>query len=462
MTRRIVWGLALVGSVGFGGLGAIGCGKQGEDSSSRNEREPPDSGGAVDGAVDGSFPVDLGDADDPVDAGGGNECLKLGASCGSAGDCCSGICQGEVCATPACTSDDKACTTDTDCCSGRCEEGSCAPLNSSCKTLGNACSSSAECCSGRCADDNTCQPSSFCGQQGDACSTGADCCGGICNVDAGTKGTCAKPPSGSANCKLVDGELCSGGVITDGGIPDCGGECCSRACAPWGPTGVFICQPASGCRMTGGVCTKDSDCCGSEGMPGTEGLAKFVTCQIASGATTGVCRNPQGCNPDGAVCKLATMSCNATCDCCSGNCNQADTCKQDSLGVPRCAGAKCVEPGGACASSANCCDGAPCVPNPSEEGPRFICHTGGSCVAKCGACTTNADCCPGASCIAKPGSTEGICGPCARDPDAGASDGGGVTDGEAPCALYGQQCEVGDDCCSGVPCTKGTCHHEIR
>jgi len=31
-------------------------------------------------------------------------------------------------------------------------------------------------------------------------------------------------------------------------LPICGGECCSRACFPYGPTGVLICQPPSGCR----------------------------------------------------------------------------------------------------------------------------------------------------------------------------------------------------------------------
>jgi len=469
MTRRRIGELALIGSLTLGGWGLAGCGKASvEDPALEDPVNVEDGGSDSSVGEDGSAPTDGGDA--PADSGtdsgtdaGGHDCLKLGSLCGSSGECCSGMCKDDVCSVPSCTSDQGACTSDGDCCSGNCEDGACVALNPACKTLGNECSGANECCSGRCAD-GTCQPSSFCGQQGDACSGDADCCGGICNIASGSsKGTCAKPSSGSANCDLVDGELCSdGAILDDGGVPTCGGKCCSRACAPWGPTGVFVCQPASGCRVVGDTCTKDSDCCGSEGMPVAP--QKPVTCVIEAGKSVGVCRNPQGCAPDGAVCKLATMSCNATCDCCSGNCNQVDSCKQDSLGAPRCAGVECVQPGGACASSANCCDGLPCVPNPDESGPPFVCFAGGSCVPKCGACTTNADCCPGSSCIAQPGGTQGVCGPCtdAETPDGGAPDDAGTPDGDAPCSLYGQQCETDGDCCNGVPCTNGTCYYQIR
>ena len=81
---------------------------------------------------------------------------------------------------------------------------------------------------------------------GRAARPGSDCCTGTCTVAAGaTLGTCgANPPSGPANCGVVDGQLCGGtasdgGVVrNDAGLPACGGPCCSRACAPWGPTGV--------------------------------------------------------------------------------------------------------------------------------------------------------------------------------------------------------------------------------
>jgi hypothetical protein len=165
------------------------------------------------------------------------------------------------------------------------------------------------------------------------------------------------------------------------------------------------------------------------------------------------------------------MSCNASCDCCSGNCETMDTCKQDNLGVPRCASGQCAAAGAACASSANCCGGTPCVPNSAGAGaPPYVC-AGTSCVAACGACTNSADCCPGTSCVTSPGSTQGVCGPCGSAPggDAGTGalpDGGAAGSPEGggtgpSCALYGQVCTVAADCCGGVPCD-GRCELVTR
>jgi hypothetical protein len=155
------------------------------------------------------------------------------------------------------------------------------------------------------------------------------------------------------------------------------------------------------------------------------------------------------------VCKLKTMSCNSSCDCCAGNCEKDDTCKQDNVGVPRCTGAQCLDAGSSCASSADCCNGAPCVPSASGS-PPYVCF-GSACVPSCGACTNNADCCPGSSCVAQAGSAAGICGPCGGPPppaDSGAppppADGG-------RCALYGQACTTSADCCSKIPCSGGFC-----
>ena len=197
-----------------------------------------------------------------------------------------------------------------------------------------------------------------------------------------------------------------------------------------------------------------------------------VTCVITSPSTIGVCRNPMGCKPDGDVCKLKTMSCNSSCDCCAGNCETKDTCKQDNMGVPRCAGAQCVNPGGSCASSANCCGGMPCVPNPVDGGtPPYVC-SGMSCIGACGACTDNADCCSGTSCVIAPGSTHGICGPCGGGggndggSGGGPGDGGGGTGGSPDaggggggptCTLFGQLCTTSAECCNGAQCTGGRC-----
>jgi hypothetical protein len=420
------------------------------------------------GGVASRGPLDAGLTPGVFAEGGAGSCLSFGAGCAAGSDCCGGACNSGVCSYPACVSDHEACTANGNCCSQSCVGGTCAALNQACKTLGNQCASGGECCSKLCSN-GTCQPSSFCGQAGDGCATGTDCCTGACTVAAGaTLGTCdANPPSGPANCGAVDGELC-GGTAPDGGIvrnaaglPACGGPCCSRACAPWGPTGALVCQPASGCHVVGDLCTADGDCCGSAGLPG--GSGKPVTCVITAPSRVGICRNPMGCKPDGDVCKLKTMSCNSSCDCCSGNCETKDTCKQDNVGVPRCAAAQCVAAGGACASSANCCNGAPCVPNAASGGaPPFVC-SGTSCIASCGPCTNNADCCPGSSCIAPAGHVGGICGPCAPSggdagsgpgDDGGAgSDAGASDSGAGPtCALYGQVCTSASQCCNGVPC----------
>ncbi len=257
-------------------------------------------------------------------------------------------------------------------------------------------------------------------------------------------------------------------MYLDSGLPRCGGGCCSRACAPWGPTGVLICQPASGCRPVGDLCAKDGDCCGSTGIAG--GSGKAVTCDLSAGGPLGVCRLPMGCKPNGDVCRLSQMQCSETCDCCSGNCHE-DTCLQDNLGVPRCAFGQCVAAGGSCASSADCCGLNPCVPNAGGM-PPFVCAQS-ACVAICGACSTNADCCPGSACAIAQGSTSGICGPCSGPYDAGTSypDGGPPyvdagpnypPDSGSACSLYGQICSATSPCCGAVPCTNGRCIYPVN
>jgi hypothetical protein len=428
------------------------------------------SGGGADGGDATSSSGSVGDGGNPFGSDGG--CATLGNACKTGSACCSGDCVSGACGFPGCTSDNGACTKGSECCSGTCTGGKCAALNSTCKTLGNACTGSADCCSGLCSA-GTCQPSSFCGQPGDSCQTGANCCTGVCNVASGqTFGTCnASPPAGATNCTMVDGVLCAGSgadggtVYLDGGIPSCGGGCCSRSCAPWGPTGVLVCQPATGCHTIGDLCTKDTDCCGAMGVPSPPAPnGKFVQCQITPPAIVGICSLAgRSCEPNGAVCKLKTMSCNATCDCCAGNCETMDTCKQDNDGVPRCANAQCGDAGSGCASSADCCNGAPCVPNPSGN-PPYVC-SGGSCVSCGGACTNNSDCCPGGACSVPTGGTSGTCSCGSNSSSSGGSSGSGSSSGggyDAGCALYGQVCTSSAQCCNGVPCTMGRCIEQIQ
>jgi hypothetical protein len=246
---------------------------------------------------------------------------------------------------------------------------------------------------------------------------------------------------------------------------------------------LLICQPPSGCHPTGEICTADADCCGGKGQPGGS-----VTCSKSNPSdAVGRCDNGQSCRPAGAICKLATMSCNAENNCCAGNANQNPfVCQQDILGVPRCTmlGQPCTDAGSkagqACASSADCC-GSVCVPNPAFSAdagvPPFVC--GGKCVDHGGSCTTAADCCPGLPCTQPPGSTRGTCG----QPPTGDGGGGGPvdasppadvdiadvpiadvpTDGsKPPCAEYGQVCSSNGDCCNGVPCNGGRCVYIVK
>ena len=438
-----------------------------------------DGGGGTDGTIlDGSndgggpgFDGTLGDGGTIGDGGGsdaflfgdGNpNCTPLAGACKSSVDCCSGNCANGACQPPPCTADNATCSNNGQCCSGTCTNGTCTPLNTTCETLGNPCTSGAQCCSGFCSAGICAQPS-YCGQNGDICAQDGDCCGGLCNkVNNAPFGTCGQPKSGGCT---IDGMLCSsgadGGVIyvPDSGLPQCGGSCCSRACAPYGNTSVLICQPASGCHPIGDICVNDSDCCG-----GNDPKSGYQ-CIKSGNDPVGTCGQGNSCKPNGDICRLQSNQCNATDNCCSGNVQQNDTCHQDNLGVPRCSyagDAGCTPSNGTCASSADCCNLNPCVPD-GDGG--FTCYPG-SCVPTNGVCTNDADCCPGGHCYIQNGKTSGTCeapdggtppGDGGSPGDGGGSDGGTPSDAGGPCASYGQTCTVSSDCCNGIPCTNGRC-----
>src|SRR5215472_3966283 len=295
-TRKLaVFGLATALAL-FGA--AYGCG------SSNSGGGGADSGAGGDGTLDTGLGGDTTVADTTVmdtgnrDAGDGNvnvTCRGLGAVCMGPADCCSNVCSNGTCQVGACTSVGGACTANGQCCTQQCgggdaAPGTCAPLTGPCTgfPLGNACTQNSDCCSNLCFN-HVCYASSFCGQTGDVCAFGKDCCSSICSVaDGGTSGTCALAPPGPANCQCPDGLACGAGTAcsagmgtpSDAGLPACGGACCSRACAPYGPTGTLICQPASGCHPVGDICLQDSDCCGSAGLPGGSGMP--VTCSITA------------------------------------------------------------------------------------------------------------------------------------------------------------------------------------
>jgi hypothetical protein len=304
----------------------------------------------------------------------------------------------------------------------------------------------ADCCSHLCESGICSGTPSFCTQAGDICTSDYECCAGLCSKASGAAvGLCAQAPaSGATGCKTA-GEVC-GGRYDGSPLPICGGECCSRACLPYGPTGVLVCQPPSGCRPTGELCQSDSDCCGSVGLP--DGETSMVTCSKEAGAALGRCTNGNACTPAGGICRLQSDSCNANANCCAGNVLQFDTCHLDNLGIPRCLAAEidCTDPtqyeGMPCSTSADCC-GLPCTPQVSGDVTVLVCG-GEACVPTGGTCTNNADCCSGLPCNLPPGSTMGVCG------DMGM------------CAEYGQGCMADGDCCAGLVCNNGTCGQIIQ
>jgi hypothetical protein len=405
-------------------------------------------------------------------------CGEAGDGCSAPTDCCDLRCEGGQCAAGGCVSDGEGCTDGAECCSTSCGvTDTCEPLNDSCKTAGNECTGNDQCCSHACVDGKCKLGASWCIQPGDICSRDQDCCTAECVMESGASvGTCAAPPEGPSFCGGVDGMVCDG----------CNG-CCSRLCAP-GPSGINICQPASGCHVTGDLCRKDADCCGGDpdsGLPG----AGNVVCDIESGKTLGICRNPMSCSPQGNVCHYKadeSYTCNvssARANCCGALGAMSEGCQLDALGVPRCNGIDtCRAAGETCASADDCCDGVPCVPDAMgvlrcadipDDDPK--------CIMAGGSCSINADCCPGTSCIRPPGSTEGTCstpegtGGTSGTGGAGGTGGttggtggttggtGGTTGGSSgtggtgtTCAEYGQICGA-VDCCNDVPCNGGIC-----
>jgi hypothetical protein len=351
-------------------------------------------------------------------------CTAAGGSCAANTDCCTDRCDNGVCSVTQCTADGATCATNSECCGGTCN-GTCDPLNASCKTAGNPCTASTDCCSNDCdGTTHVCTQPSFCVQNGDSCAHDTECCGGICNLGMNGLGTCTQPQTGATNCSAgIDGTVCSG----------CG-DCCSRLCAPYGASGVKVCQPAEGCRIDGDLCHQDADCCGGDPNSGLPGAGHVQCLKEHATDNTGICRNPMACDPEGDVCHYKDY---ATCgnssarnDCCGGTGNSG-VCQLDALGVPRCYGlGTCVQTGGACAFSGDCCDGTPCVPDANGA-----LHCGAACSPQAGACTASADCCNGETCTFPPGSLQGTCG--------------GAT---TTCAQYGQACSSTVACCDGATC----------
>lgn len=432
------------------------------------------------------------------------KCIAPATVCGLPGDtctvgtqCCTGSCVSGKCSNLQCVADNGACGVSSDCCSETCAPdgkggGVCQPLGTK-PTSGNPCTTNTQCASGWC-NNGICANPSFCTVDGDICATDQQCCGGFCKKASGaTVGVCAVA-TGSGS--IVGGDCKPAGELCDPNGTCTGATCCSRSCAPSPISGLSVCQPESGCHMIGDLCTSTSECCGVKDLPGSiknngGGASTNVQCQIAAGQTVGRCNYVTTvCSPAGALCKPGNqtsggaMACSTKIDCCAGNANQVPTCQIDLNGIPRCTVTGNLDCSGGpkpagtqCATSADCC-GSPCLPNtdPATQPTKpYVCGAT-ACQTQGNVCTSNGDCCSGLPCAIAPGGVTGICGgtvltdggvstqpPPGTDggvivttQDAGAGSDAGV---QVVCALYGQTCTQSSDCCSGVPCTGGTCHY---
>jgi hypothetical protein len=286
-------------------------------------------------------------------------------------------------------------------------------------------------------------------------------------VSATNPGTCGPPPSsGGVNCTGVDGTLCNPADI------GCSGGCCSALCAPYGPTGIAICQQAQGCHVEGDLCRVNSDCCGGESLDAGLLGGELIVCSTSvNGGTLGVCMTPTGgngggnaCVPEGDVCHYngPGYACSVSAkrsDCCGPQKPPYLACQLDKLGVPRCLayalddGGACRQTGNTCGTAADCCDGVPCVPNPQGQ---LVCAST-SCIPTSGTCTSSADCCAGITCIVPVGALQGTCTPVSPPSGDGGSSSGSSDSGVGlGCASLGQSC-ASLGCCIDLQCNGGTC-----
>jgi hypothetical protein len=494
MERRwLVVGVSVVSLLlGCGGDSSVTISTDGGEGGTRKDGSSHDASGdaKTHPLSDGAGTKDARATDAATDGG---SCGGGGMACAVATDCCTGACVNGACSAAQCVSIGAACpTSDNACCTDTCAAGKCAPIGSggTCTTAGNACSTSMECCSGLCSNGTCNIASSYCTQTNDICFDATSCCGGVCTspnaspVSATNPGTCAVPPGGSCD---VDGVLCDPANV------GCPGGCCSDLCAPYGATGVPICQQAQGCHVQGDLCRKDTDCCGGESPDsGILGAGK-VTCTIAAGSSIGYCSMPGTggnggvCVPEGDTCHYtagtgdggyACPSSSTRADCCGPQTPKFLACMLDKLGVPRCLAygltdggvSGCREPASTCATAADCCNGNPCVPNTTGQ---LECAAT-ACIPTAGACTSTADCCAGITCVIAPGAAAGTCTPVAP-PSGGSPDGGSGSDagheidgghaadsgGGLGCAEIGQSC-ASLGCCAGLECVAESCEIVLK
>jgi hypothetical protein len=262
-------------------------------------------------------------------------CEPSGGPCSNSCQCCGAVlCNKAGLCGPACAELGDHCETATECCSGglacatvaadKGEAVSCTTPSSGtvcCIPEGAGCTSHCQCCGtlrcvrGFCVD--------HCLDLNAACHKGSDVC---CDRDRSVECAIVEPQKGRtrcdttvaayvAQCCVVEGNLCSNDCQCCGSL-----RCQNGVCAP----------PPNVCHALGESCVDGEPCC----------------------AGAGACTGGRCCLGDGAAC---SQYCGAEADCvacCAGYCRGDGRC-----GPPQ----GCVEYGGSCTTSAECCDDVPCT-----------------------------------------------------------------------------------------------------
>jgi hypothetical protein len=217
---------------GAGGAGSVTSTGSGEPSSS--------SSGA--GGMSGT-------------GGSGGMCAQGGEPCDKSTDCCSGLCDIDVCVS--CSGEGQFCGQG--CCQGlTCNDGAC----SACKPLNAACSFADDCCSKNC-EFGACVPA--CSPVGSGCFDATECCSGIC-----TGGVCQSEPCVTCSEYFLQpsgGTLCPDSQVYYEDLaacvcPLCGGVC-SSACEG-GPASPECQNCAFAVGGSGGPCEMQLMACAND------------------------------------------------------------------------------------------------------------------------------------------------------------------------------------------------------
>jgi hypothetical protein len=337
-------------------------------------------------------------------------CGINGTHCNSSSQCCTGVCN---LATTNCVSGPS------DCCAlaGDCSPGLFCANAQCCIADGNAgyagpCRQDIDCCNGDCDNNGVCQPRTACVNKGASCWDSPDCCAENSVADVCT-------PGGNAQSVCLYGPTHTCAINAD----CASGDCDNGICAP------------AGCTFSAGQngCFENDDCCT------TTGASKSPSCTPSGGSTT--C-----CNPDLTAFAVGT-GCGAT-FCCSANCRVSG----GSPAVSYCAPIACVNTGGACGSTPDCCSGA-CGKYAGSLGQ--CCIPAGSTT-----CATAADCCVASSTCSSLGKCLSPNGTPCQGPGECQSNDCDVVSGRQQCVadLHGA---VGSTCYDPADCSSGNCNSSL-